>query len=562
MPTPTSSQDQDSTGRTNTVPAGVPQERNSAVDGKQAAPRPARKSGSVAPSRGSGSRRAGTTGSLSDTNPGRMTHPGRRRAGQTGSLSATNPGRRRSGKTGSLSATDPRRTRSGKTGSLSATNPGRASAGRTNAGRAASAKSHDGAPQHSASKLPSTGRTVAIVAVVAVALVALLAGGFFVVRTVLHPYEGAQVEDGLSVTVEIAEGSDGQTIIQQLLDAGVIHSSKDFRRAVAAQNADQSLRSGTYTFVTGSDPADVVRQLVSGPNTTEGQLQVPEGLTIMQLSEVVEQTLGISSADFIAQAKASSYVSDYPFLKEANNDSLEGFLYPKTYSFAGRQATPDAVIRMMLDQYVSEVETLDMDGACSKLSQRYNLNVTKYDMLKIASIIEKEVGNHEDGYKVSSVIYNRLNNNMLLQSDATMMYVTGGGVSVADLRTDSPYNTYLYKGLTPTPVCSPSLTAIQEAMEPADTDYLYFLLIDDGSYSNHTFSRTLQEHEAAIAQSRAERGVENAGAATGDGTNVAGESAATTAGVESEMAGVGDTAGESDGAYEENLYVEEYVDEG
>ena len=555
MPTPTSSQDQDSTGRLQKVTASTSDDRASTADGKQAATRPARKPTSAPPARGSAVRRAGTTGSLSSTNPER------RRAGQTGTLSATNPGRRRSGRTGSLSATNPRRTRSGRTGSLSATNPGRTGAGRTNAGRAASSKSRGGTPQHSASKLPSTGRTVLIVAGVAVALIAVIAGGFFVVRNVLHPYEGAHVEDGLSVTVEIAEGSDGQTIIQQLLDAGVIHSSKDFRRAVAAQNADQSLRSGTYTFVTGSDPADVVRQLVSGPNTTEGLLQVPEGLTVMQLSEVVEQALGISATDFLAQAKASSYVADYPFLKEANNDSLEGFLYPKTYSFAGRQETPDEVIRMMLDQYVSEVESLDIDGACSKLSQRYNLNVTKYDVLKIASIIEKEVGNHEDGYKVSSVIYNRLNNNMLLQSDATMMYVTGGGVSVTDLRTDSPYNTYLYKGLTPTPVCSPSLTAIQEAMEPADTDYLYFLLIDDGSYSNHTFSRTLQEHEAAIAQSRSERGGASADTTTSEGTGVVSGDMVATEGDGAGVASADESAAESDVAYVEDVYTEEYVDE-
>ncbi|MBR3158313.1 MAG: endolytic transglycosylase MltG [Atopobiaceae bacterium] len=439
---------------------------------------------------------ASSTGSISSTNSNR------RRSGTTGSLSATNPNRRRTGATGSLSATNPNRRRGGTTGTLSGSASGRQRTGRTNPGsKPHVAKGASQPPKHSAAKLPSTGRSVLLIGGIALVVVAFLVGGFFVVRRLLPVSEGAQVPDGQTVTVAIAEGSDGATIIQTLLDAGVIHSSKDFMRAVNEQNADQSLRSGTYTFTTGSDPADVVRQLVAGPNTSEAQLQVPEGLTVEQTAQLVEESLGIASADFMQQAKASNYVEDYSFLKEAGNDSLEGFLYPKTYNLAGLEKTPDAIIRMMLSQFEAEFSVLDTDAARKSIFDRYGLNATDYDFIKIASIIEKEALNEDDRAKVSSVFYNRLSINMALQSDATIGYVNGG---LVDTEADSPYNTYRYKGLPPTPICSASEWAIEAAMNPSDTDYLFFFIIEDGDYSNHTFTKTFEEHDAAYAAALAE----------------------------------------------------------
>jgi len=344
---------------------------------------------------------------------------------------------------------------------------------------------------------------------VAIALVGVCAGGFLLLRGLVHPYEGAKVEDGKQVTVVIPEGSSGASIIQLLLEEGVIHSTADFRQAVSQQNADQSLRCGTYTFSTGSDPAEVVRQLVAGPNSSEGQLQVPEGLTLTKTADLVEDSLGISSKDFIKQAKAANYVDEFPFLSDAakSKGTLEGYLYPKTYDFAGRELTADTVIRLMLAQYQSEVDALDFASAESALQSRYNLKISDYDILKVASIIEKEAINEDDRPKVSSVFYNRLSVDKALESDATMGYVTGGAVSADDLKEDSPYNTYLYKGLPPTPICSPSLWAIEAAMEPADTKYYYFFIIEDGTYSNHTFSETYEEHDKKYAAALKEMGV-------------------------------------------------------
>ena len=382
------------------------------------------------------------------------------------------------------------------------------------------------------------GTPVGLIIAIVLAVVLVGVGGFFVVRHFLNPYEGTRVEDGQMVTVEIPDGSSGTQIVQILLDAGVIHSSKDFRHAVQEQNADQSLRCGTYTFETGSDPAEVVRQLVAGPNSSEGQLQIPEGLTVKQTAEVVEETYGIPVDDFLEQAKASNYVDDYAFLKEAASDSLEGFLYPKTYNLAGKEVTADAVIRLMLSQYETELGNIDTESARKKLAERYNsLNVPDYDLLKIASIIEKESIAEEDRDKVSSVFYNRLNTGMNLQSDATMGYVTGGAVTTEDLQADSPYNTYLYGGLPPTPICSPSMWALEAAMNPADTNYLFFFIIEDGNYSNHTFTETYEEHSAAYAAALEEQAAANAG-----GTGEEGEAAEGDAGADADAGDNAETA--------------------
>ena len=302
---------------------------------------------------------------------------------------------------------------------------------------------------------------------------------------------------GEEVVVTVPDGAGGAQIAQLLIENHVISDENVFYQEIQKQNADASMKSGTYLFITGATPSEVVRQLVSGPNATQYQLKLAEGLTISRTAASVEDQLGISADDFIEQAKASNYVDEYPFLDNVSDDSLEGYLFAKTYDLGGKDITADTVIRMMLDQYKAEVGTLDMDAARDALREDYGIEISDYGLLKVASIIEKEAVTEEDRPLVASVIYNRLSIGMAIQSDATMMYVTGGEVTASDLQTDSPYNTYLYTGLTPTPICSPSLASIQAAMEPAETKYLYFFIND----KVHQFSETYEEHQQAINES-------------------------------------------------------------
>ncbi len=309
----------------------------------------------------------------------------------------------------------------------------------------------------------------------------------------------ATVANGQTVTVTIPDGSDGATIAKILKDAGLLTDTAAFFRSAQAQQAETLMKSGTYDIMGGLGVDELVKLLVSGPNSSSGRLTIAEGLTSTKIAQAVQEKLGISADDFLEQAKASNYSSDYPFLVQAQDDSLEGFLYPKTYSFdTSRTASADEVIRAMLSQYQAEVASLDFSSAKATIEQRYGVTMSEYDMLTLASIIEKEALTDEDRYNISSVMYNRMKAGMPLQSDATMGYVTGGNVTAEDLKKESPYNTYLHKGLTPTPICSPSMASIKAAMAPADTKYLYFWITED----NHSFSETYDQHQRVIANAK------------------------------------------------------------
>lgn len=342
------------------------------------------------------------------------------------------------------------------------------------------------------------GPFMALLAVIAV--LAMVGIGFLVVPNLFKRGEAAKQEEypsGEEVIVVIPEGASGAEIAKLLIEHHVISDEAAFYQETQKQNADAKMKSGTYQFITGATVSEVVRQLVEGPNAKDYQLKIAEGLTVQQVAAAVENQLGIKSKDFLEQAKASNYAAEYPFLADAADDSLEGFLYGKTYDFGGTDMSADTVIRALLNQYQTEVASLDFEAAKESILERYNVDITDYGLIKLASIIEREATTDEDRPLISSVFYNRLSNGMYLQSDATMMYVTGGEVTANDLQTESPYNTYLNPGLTPTPICSPSLASIQAALDPAETDYFYFFINENV----HQFSTTYEEHQQAINES-------------------------------------------------------------
>lgn len=330
-----------------------------------------------------------------------------------------------------------------------------------------------------------------------VAVLALAAIAFFVVPAVKGFFTGedSKVAAGQQVTITIPEGASGDTIASILSENHIVENPKDYYAAVKKLNADMSLKPGTYSFTTLMDATEVVQQLMEGPNAGSDALTIPEGLTVDQVADRVAQAYdSISKEDFLNQAKASNYVNDYSFLEGAANDSLEGFLFPKTYSL-GKDPSADDVIRAMLDQFNTEYKSLDFAGCEAKIKERYGVEMSDYDIINLASIVEREGLNAEQRAHVASVFYNRLAGKLdglrYLNSDATMMYVTGGEVTADDLQSDSPYNTYKHEGLPPTPICSPSLEALKATLEPTDSDDLYFYITQDEEY----FSQTYEEHQ-------------------------------------------------------------------
>lgn len=328
---------------------------------------------------------------------------------------------------------------------------------------------------------------------VLVALVLVGVGGCQAWQRLFPPEEVGDVTPGQVVTVTIPDGSGTQDIADILFEGGIIAKRSDFTGEVKRQDAGASMKSGTYDIVTGANVADIVRLLVSGPNSNAKKLTVPEGLTVSQTATAVQTALGISTDDFLAQAKASNYVDDYPFLSSAQNDSLEGFLYPKTYDLSATDGSADAVIRAMLDQYRSEVMSLDLASAETGIESAYGITMSDYDIINMASIIEKEAHSDDDRPKMASVMCNRMKAGMRLQSDVTIMYVTGREPTKDDLASQSPYNTYVSQGLPPTPICSPSMASIKAAMAPASTNYLYWYW----NGSETVFSETFEQHQQA-----------------------------------------------------------------
>lgn len=357
-------------------------------------------------------------------------------------------------------------------------------------------------PAYTRSAKPAKSKSVVPVVIAVVIAIAVIAGAAFFVFPRLFGGGASSVEAGQQVTITIPEGSSGDAIASILSENHIIEEPSEYYAAVKKLNAEMSLKPGEYQFETLQDPLEVVKQLVAGPNVEGVKLTVPEGKTVEQTAAIVEQVYGISADEFVAQAKASNYSGDYAFLSEAADDSLEGFLFPKTYTFSGTPSA-DQVIRAMLDQYQADVvNALDFDAARALISSRYGLEMSDYDILKLASVVEREGLHAEQRAHVASVFFNRLAGvgdfagRPFLESDATLMYETGGEVTANDIQTiDSPYNSYMNPGLPPTPICSPSIEAILATLEPTDSSDLYFFITQEEEFFSQTYDEHMQSWE-------------------------------------------------------------------
>lgn len=358
-----------------------------------------------------------------------------------------------------------------------------------------------GAYARGGARPPKKGSPVPVVIGVLIAI-AVVAGAALFLFPRIFGGDSANIEAGQQVSITIPEGSSGDAIATILVENHIIADSGEYYAAVKKLNAEMSLKPGDYQFETLQDPLSVVKQLVAGPNLEGVKLTIPEGKTVEQTAQLVEDAYGISADEFISQAKASAYAGDYPFLADAGNDSLEGFLYPKTYTFAGTP-TADEVIRAMLDQYQLDVfDAFDFDAGRAAISATYGIELSDYELLTLASIVEREGLNADQRAHVASVFLNRLAGKgdfagrPYLQSDATLMYETGGAVTAEDIQgIDSPYNSYQNAGLPPTPICSPSSEAILATLEPTDSDDLYFYITQDEEYFSQTYDEHMQSWE-------------------------------------------------------------------
>ena len=304
--------------------------------------------------------------------------------------------------------------------------------------------------------------------------------------------------EGQQATITVNDGASANTIGSTLVDAKLVGSAKEFTERVKDLDAGSDLKPGTYTFSGGVSVDDIISALRNG-SVSDAVLTIPEGYRLSEIASAVESaTSGRISADAFKQAAsdASVYAGDYSFLKSAGTNSLEGFLFPKTYDVAS-DATADSLIRAMLSQF--QVETAGLDWSYPE-----SQGLSVYDTVNLASIVEKESSGDETvRAQVAAVFYNRLTtkgepSNGYLQSDATTAYEVGHDPSADEVHANSPYSTYTNAGLPPTPICSPSIECLQAVCSPnkdALGKYYFFYFQND----KYTFSETYDEHQAAFS---------------------------------------------------------------
>lgn len=332
-------------------------------------------------------------------------------------------------------------------------------------------------------------------AVIALVLVVgLIIGAIMLFRSCSSSGDaGGSLAEGTQATFVIEEGAVASTVANNLVKAGFIGDASQFTKRLAERKADTALAAGTYTLTGGMTIDEIIDTFLKGPGMSIYTVTVPEGARLSAIAAAVEKTTGgrVSAAEFLEQASdASKYASTYPFLQEAGNNSLEGFLFPKTYD-VGQNGTADSIIQMMLAQYQKETASLNYAYPESH-------GLSKYETLILASIVEKEATTNTKG-KVASVFYNRLSINMALQSDATTAYEVGHDPTPEEVHADTPYGTYARTGLPPTPICSPSLEVLQAVCNPEESNYLYFYFKEDSDgVLQYYFSETYDEHLAAI----------------------------------------------------------------
>ncbi len=313
--------------------------------------------------------------------------------------------------------------------------------------------------------------------------------------------DGSQVVVSADIQATVPEGSTAQEVAALLESAGVVPSGDDFLTYAKSLGVESQFQAGTYLFSTGMTLEEVVTAVATGDLGTNS-FTIPEGYTLASSATLVEEaTEGAVTADeFTAAASdASAYADDYDFLADApSGASLEGFLFPLTYSLTGSD-TADSLIRMMLDQFETQTASLDWSYPQSQ-------GLTIYEAVNLASIVEKESsGDEQIRAQVAAVFYNRLSpdnteTNGYLQSDATTAYEVGHDPSAEEVQTGT-YSTYANPGLPITPICSPSLACLEAVCAPASDyeDYYYFIFwTNDEGETEYAFSKTYAEHLAAI----------------------------------------------------------------
>jgi UPF0755 protein len=293
------------------------------------------------------------------------------------------------------------------------------------------------------------------------------------------------------VAFKVAKGDNATAIAHRLKEHGIIRSQTMFKLLATLRGTDRRLKAGTYTLGGGHSLYQTLILLEKG-NISAVRVTIPEGLSLYKTLQRIERSGLASFAELNAIATDTLAVRQ---LTGTRARSLEGFLYPETYSF-NLDSEPREFLKAMVDEFQARLSEAGVDPAATP---------GFYNKLVLASIVEKESNFEDERPIVASVMYNRLEAGMRLSSCSTVDYVLERqGVkkpvlSIQDTQIQSPYNTYANFGLPPGPICNPSLSSILAVLNPAQTDFYYFVADRKG---RNDFSASAEEHSAKVKRYR------------------------------------------------------------
>lgn len=304
------------------------------------------------------------------------------------------------------------------------------------------------------------------------------------------------VDSTETVMFTVPSGATTTSISKSLEADGLIQNANAFKSKVKQMAVDGQMKAGDYALSKSMTSEDIINKLVNGEIYEETfTFTIPEGYEIRQIVDKLEAEGLIDREVFLEALKSEPF--DYPFLDGINREYLlEGYLFPDTYTLKAG-STEVQIIDRMLSRFNEVFKAEYYDRAVE-------LDLTVDQVVTLASIIEREARVDEEFPVVSSVFHNRIDIGMLLQSCATVQFILQERKEVllfADIEIDNPYNTYIYKGLTPSPIASPGELAIKSALYPEDTNYLYFVTTEKND-GTHYFNETLEGHNRDIQKGK------------------------------------------------------------
>ena len=314
----------------------------------------------------------------------------------------------------------------------------------------------------------------------------ILAGiaGYQVLRWAQSPVASGSPKPPSHVVL-IPEGSTFHQVAGILKGEQLIRSRWAFLLLGKTREIDRKIRPGEYELDGSMSPRDILAKLLAG-RVVLHPVTIPEGYSLAQIAEVLAAQQVTDAKEFTRLVRDRSFISTFGIEAE----SLEGYLFPETYSFARGTKAKD-VIKAMVDG-LYRVWGTDLQ------EQAARMNLSLHQVLTLASVIEKETGSKDERELIAAVFHNRLRKKIPLQSDPTVIYglpAFDGNIHKRDLSIVSPYNTYRVQGLPPGPIASPGAHSLRAALFPAQASYLYFVSRNDGT---HQFSSTLAEHNQAL----------------------------------------------------------------